>query len=128
MRNLKSCALTLLSVALVAALALAVTAGARTAVKSTVTIVSGSGTEFTGKVSSPKKVCRARRTVKLFRADSTTGAGSVVGTAKTNSAGTWDLEGSFLAGYYYARVQAKTVHLEKMVIDCRVDLSVRHHF
>lgn len=128
MKKLRWRAPTLLPLALIAALALVASAAARTAVKSTVTIASGSGAEFTGKVGSAKKVCRSRRTVKLFRADGMTGSGTLVGTAKTNNVGAWTMDGNFLAGYYYARVQQRAVHLEKMVIQCAADVSVRRHF
>lgn len=125
---MKRCVSTLLAVVLIAALAFGGSALARTAAKSSVTIASGNGTEFTGRVASPKKACRAMRTVQLFRADGSTGPGTMVGSAKTNSAGAWTLDGNFIAGYYYARVQKKVVHLEKMVFECRVDVSVRRHF
>ena len=97
-------------------------ATATVTVKSTVTITSGEGSQFTGKVGSPKKRCRAGRTVKLYRED------TVVGTAKTDKAGTWEMDGSFLAGVYHARVLPLLVHINGMAVRCAVDLSMRQHF
>ena len=101
---------------------------AAAAVSSTVTIVSGEGTEFTGKVTSPKNRCRSGRTVKLFREDESGYAASLEGTAKTNSAGLWTMDGSFLAGVYYARVLAATFQVHGMRLHCAGDVSVHQHF
>lgn len=99
------------------------------AVKSTVTILSGKGTEFTGKVTSPKKRCRLGRTVKLFREDDSGGGkASLVGTARTARAGIWMMDGSFVAGFYYARVLPMVIHQSGMAIRCAGDFSVRQHF
>ncbi len=88
-------------------------------VKSTVTITSGEGTEFKGKVSSPKKQCRANRTVKLYmKAGSARTADPVVGTDKTDASGAWDIEGSFVAAVYYARVASVLVHANGSAFRC----------
>jgi hypothetical protein len=98
-------------------------------VKSTVTITAGEGAKFTGKVTSAKKACRAGRTVKLYReAGSSRVNDPVAGTAKTNASGAWTVEGSFLAGVYYAQVLAVIVHSHGMSYRCGVDLSIRQHF
>ncbi len=97
--------------------------------KSTVTIASGKGTQFTGRVASAKKKCRAGRTVRLFReAGSSRMADPIVGTAKTDGSGAWTMHGSFLAGVYYAQVVAVLVHVNGMSFRCAGDFSVRAHF
>lgn len=110
--------------------AMAVPAGvtAATKVKSTVTIASGEGAKFTGKVSSAKKRCRAGRTVKLFREEDSGEGDELVGTAKTNKAGTWTMDGSFFAGVYFARVIATIVYVNGMAYRCTGDVSIRQHF
>lgn len=97
-------------------------------VKSTVTITSGEGAEFTGKVSSAKKKCRAGRTVKLFREEDSGDGDELVGTAKTNKAGTWTMDGNFFAGVYFARVLATIVYINGMAYRCAGDLSIRQRF
>jgi hypothetical protein len=101
-------------------------AGAVKTVKSTVTITSGNGNEFKGKVSSPQKQCRANRKVTLFK-EPYVGEGeadSAVGTEKTNASGAWTIEGAFIAGLYYARVANALVHVNGKPIRCNFDLSV----
>jgi hypothetical protein len=93
-------------------------------VKSTVTIKSGKGTEFTGNVKAAQKKCRAGRKVKLFMEPYSGGADELVGTAKTNSSGAWRMEGSFLAGIYHAKVTAATVDDGDDTFRCLVDISV----
>lgn len=95
-----------------------------TKVKSTVTIKSGEGTEFTGKVTAAQKKCRAGRKVRLFMEPYSGGADELVGTARTNSSGAWKIEGSFMAGIYHAQVAATTVHDGDDTFRCQVDLSV----
>lgn len=120
----------LIAVAAAAALVGPGLAGGATNVKSTVTITSGKGTQFTGKVSAAKKKCRAGRTVKLYaEADYTGRMGEpLVGTAKTNASGVWTMDGSFLAGVYYAQVMALLVNIDGMAYRCAGDLSLRAHF
>lgn len=101
---------------------------AMAAVKSTVTIISGEGTEFTGKVTSPKQRCRAGRTVKLFREDDSGDESRLAGTARTNKAGLWTMDGSFLAGIYYARVLPLLIHINGMAYRCAGDFSIRQRF
>jgi hypothetical protein len=117
---------------LVATVSLAVgpgTASAATKVKSTVTIASGEGARFKGKVNSARKRCRAGRTVKLFRAaDSAGEKDELVGTAKTKATGTWTMDGNFLAGIYYAQVTALLVHIHGMAYRCAADFSLRQRF
>jgi hypothetical protein len=120
-----------LSAAVLALLALAGSATGRahaTDVKSTVTIKSGKGTEFTGKVNAAQKKCRAGRKVKLFMEPYSGGADELVGAAKTNSSGVWTMEGSFLAGVYHAEVTAATVHAGDDTFHCRVDVSMSARF
>jgi len=93
-------------------------------VKSTVTIKSGKGTEFTGKVTAAQKKCRAGRKVKLFMEPYSGGADELVGSAKTNASGAWRIEGSFMAGIYHAQAIAATVHAGDDTFRCQVDLSV----
>ncbi len=114
-----------------AAVMVAGPAVARTAPKvpSTVTITTGEGAKFTGRVSAAKKKCRAGRTVKLYReAGSSRGEDLLVGTAKTDASGRWTLNGSFLAGVYFAQVLPLTAHLEDESIRCLGDLGVRMHY
>jgi len=99
-----------------------------TKVKSTVTIKSGEGTKFTGKVSAAQKRCRAGRKVKLFMEPYSGGADELVETAKTNSSGAWKMEGSFLAGIYHAQVAGTTVHAGDDTFRCLVDVSVSARF
>ena len=114
---------------LVAAAALMLSAAsASAAIKSTVTITSGEGTEFTGKVTSPKAKCRAGRTVKLFREDDSGDESDLVGTDRTNKTGNWTMEGSFIAGVFYARVLPMLIHLNGMTYRCAGDASLRQHF
>lgn len=117
---------------LVAAAALMLSAAsASAAIKSTVTITSGEGTEFTGKVTSPKAKCRAGRTVKLYRDNESSRAAyayTVVDTAKTDRMGNWTMEGSFIAGVFYARVLPMLIHLNGMTYRCAGDVSLRQHF
>jgi hypothetical protein len=88
-------------------------------VKTTVTITSGQGTEFKGKVSSPKKQCRANRAVKLYmKAGSARAADPLVGTDKTDASGAWDIQGSFLAAIYYARVASVLIHANGAEFRC----------
>jgi hypothetical protein len=114
-----------------AAAAMTVPASAAAAVpkvKSTVTILSGEGAKFTGKVSSPKKKCRAGRTVKLFREDDSGNGDELVESAKTNKAGVWTMDGSFFAGIYFARVLPLLIHINGMAYRCAGDISLRQHF
>jgi hypothetical protein len=98
-------------------------------VKSTVKITSGEGTEFKGKVSSPKKQCRANRTVKLYmEPGSARTVGTVVGTDKTDASGVWDIEGSFLAAVYYARVASVLVHANGTAFRCSYAWTMPAHF
>ena len=123
-RNMPVLLLGAIAVAAVSALPATATA----AVKSTVTITSGEGSEFTGKVTSPKQRCRAGRTVKLFREDDSGEGDSLAGTDKTDKTGAWTMDGSFLAGVYFARVLPAVFHLHGMTIRCAGDLSMRAHF
>lgn len=98
-------------------------------VKSTVTITSGEGAEFTGKVSATKKKCRANRTVKLYTEAGSARMGDVlVDTAKTNASGVWSMDGSFIAGVYYAQVMALLVNVDGTMYRCAGDLSLRMHY
>jgi hypothetical protein len=101
---------------------------AMAAVKSTVTITSGQGSKFSGKVTSPKQRCKAGRTVKLYREDDSGGEDSVVGSAKTTKTGAWAMDGSFIAGVFYARVLPAVFQVHGMALRCAGDFSVRQHF
>jgi hypothetical protein len=105
-------------------------AGAVKTVKSTVTITSGNGSEFKGKVSSPQKACRANRKVTLFK-EPYAGEGDedeAVGTDKTNASGAWAMQGSFIAGLYYARVASVLVHVNGQPIRCSFDVNMATRF
>ena len=93
-------------------------------VKSTVTIASGEGSEFTGKVKAGQKACRAGRKVKLFMEPYSGEDDELVGTATTSASGAWKIEGSFMAGIYHAEVVKRTVHDDGDTFRCQVDLSV----
>ena len=93
-------------------------------VKSTVTIASGEGTEFAGKVSSAKKQCRANRKVTLYMKPYDGSADTAVGSDKTDASGTWTIEGSFVAGIYYARVASAVARANGVPIHCNFDLSM----
>lgn len=119
--------------AVLGAMSLGVSPAAATVktVKTTVKITSGQGTEFKGKVSSSMKRCRAGRTVKLYsEPDSARArvAGTLVGTAKTNASGVWELEGSFLAGVYYARVASILFHMHGQAYRCSYAWTMPQHF
>jgi hypothetical protein len=103
-------------------------ASAAIKVKSTVTITTGEGAKFTGKVSSAKKKCRAGRTVKLFREKDSGYGDELVGTAKTNKSGNWTMDGNFFAGEYFARVVAMIVHINGMAYRCTGDFSIRQRY
>jgi len=111
-----------------AACALAATGPASAAkvtkVRSTVTIRSGEGSEFTGKVSSAQKRCRSGRKVKLFMEPYSGGKDELVGSAKTDSNGIWELKGSFMAGIYHAEVTSSFVHAGSETLSCSFDISV----
>lgn len=95
-----------------------------TNVKSTVTIKSGEGSKFTGKVAAAQRRCRSGRKVKLFMEPYSGGRDELVGTAKTNSSGIWELKGSFMAGIYHAEVTSSVVHAGDDTLNCRFDISV----
>jgi hypothetical protein len=103
-------------------------AGTVKTVKSTVTIASGEGTGFTGKVSSPKKQCRDDRKVKLYMKSYSGGADSLVGSDETDASGAWSIEGSFVAGIYYARVASVLVHASGVPIRCAYDWTMPARF
>jgi hypothetical protein len=112
------------------------TASKATNVKSTVTITSGEGSKFAGKVTSSQKKCRAGRTVKLYyEAGSTSrgrdplaGGDPLAGTTTTLANGEWVMNGAFFAAVYYAQVLAMVVHVNGATYHCGVDLSVRMHY
>jgi hypothetical protein len=108
-------------------LAIGTAAASTHSYKSTVTITSGEGTEFTGKVTASNKKCRAGRTLKLYY-DPVGGTTSVVGAARTDASGDWDMKGTFTAGDYQAKVTAKTVHSEPIVLHCGGDVTVQARF
>jgi hypothetical protein len=103
------------------------TAAKVTNVKSTVTIKSGEGTEFTGKVSAAQKKCRVGRKVKLIMEPYSGGEDELVGTAKTDASGAWEMKGSFMAGIYHAEVTSSFVHSGSETFHClgKVGLSAR---
>jgi hypothetical protein len=121
---MKRIALVLALLALGAGSLAAVAAASVTKVKSTVTITSGEGSEFTGKVKAGQKECRSGRRVKLFMEPYSGEDDELVGTAKTNAAGVWTIEGSFMAGIYHAEVVGRAVHDDGDTFRCQVDLSV----
>lgn len=87
-------------------------------VKTTVTITSGEGTEFKGKVSSAKKQCRDDRKVTLYMKPYDGAADTAVGSDRTDASGAWSMEGSFVAGIYYARVASVLVHANGSAFRC----------
>jgi hypothetical protein len=95
------------------------------ATSSTVTISSGRGSQFTGKVASSKKQCRAGRAVKLYLEGGPSGrpGDKVVGTANTDMAGNWAIFGAFLEGTYYAGIARKVVHDRTGTHRCGADWS-----
>jgi len=104
-------------------------AGKTTNVKSTVTISSGEGTRFTGKVVAAKRKCRANRTVKLYtELDSTRMDDALVGVAKTDATGAWRMDGDFIAGVYYAQVLALLVTIDGDPYRCAPDLTLRMRY
>ena len=104
------------------------TAAKVTSVKSTVTIESGEGTEFTGKVTSAQKKCRSGRRVKLVMEPYSGTKDEVVGTTRTNSAGQWEIKGSFAAGIYHAQVTSSYVHTASQTFHCQIDRSISAKF
>ena len=95
------------------------------ATRSTVTISSGRGSQFTGKVASPKKQCRAGRPVKLYLEAGAPGrpGDKVVGTANTDLTGNWAIFGSFLEGTYYAGIARTVVRDRTGTHRCAADWS-----
>ncbi len=93
--------------------------------KSTVTISSGRGSQFTGKVASGKRQCRAGRTVKLYLEGGAPGrpGDKVVGTANTDLAGNWAIFGSFLEGTYYAGIAREVIRDRTGTYRCGADWS-----
>jgi len=122
----------LLALAATVLLAVGSPAAASTAtnVKSTVTITSGEGTLFTGKVTAGKQKCRAGRTVKLYRepGPSARAGDTLVGSAMTNANGAWSMAGAYEAGVYYAWLTALTVHVNGVPFRCGADWSIPTHY
>jgi hypothetical protein len=103
------------------------TAAKVTNVRSTVTIKSGEGTEFTGKVNAAQKSCRSGRKVMLFREPYSGSKDKLVGTAKTDASGAWEMQGSYTAGIYHAQVASSFVHIDSITVHClfAVGMSAR---
>jgi hypothetical protein len=100
-----------------------------TTVKTTVSITSGEGTGFKGKVGSAKKRCRAGRRVTLYKkAEPGDGEDSVVGADRTNASGAWSIDGSFLTAVYYARVAAVLVHANGSTLRCSYAWTMPMHY
>lgn len=122
----------LLVLALVALGSVALSVGSAAAAvktaKSTVTIASGEGSEFAGKVSSPTKQCRDDRRVTLYMKPYDGSADVAVGSDKTDASGAWTIEGSFAAGIYYARVASVLVHASGVPIRCAYDWTMPARF
>jgi hypothetical protein len=97
-------------------------------VKSTVTITSGEGAEFKGKVSSPKKQCRDDRKVTLYMKPYGGGTDIAVDSDRTDASGAWSMAGNFLAGIYYARVTSTLVHASGVPIRCAYDWTMPARF
>lgn len=112
----------------VASLSVGLAVGAVPTVKTTVTITSGEGTGFTGKVSSPKKQCHDDRKVTLYMKPYDGSADTAVGSDKTDASGAWSIEGSFVAGIYYARVASVLVHASGVPIRCAYDWTMPARF
>jgi len=126
---MKRSVLVLFLLVLGAAMAAASAQASVPTVKTTVKITSGEGTEFKGKVSSAKKQCRVNRTVKLYReTESARATGTLVGTGKTDASGAWEIEGSFLAAVYYARVTSVLVHANGSAFRCSYAWTMPAHF
>ena len=104
------------------------TAAKVTNVKSTVTIKSGEGTEFTGKVTSTQKACRRARKVKLVMEPYSGGKDEVVDTAKTDATGAWEMQGSYMAGIYHAEVTSTFVHTDSGTLHCLIAIGVSHRY
>jgi hypothetical protein len=99
-----------------------------TNVKSTVTIKSGEGSEFTGKVTSAQKKCRSGRKVKLLMTPYSGGEDELVGTARTDSSGAWEMKGSFMAGLYHAEAVSVYVHTGSGTIHCTLTVGMTARF
>jgi len=105
-------------------------------VKTSVTILNGNGERFTGRVSSPKKVCLKGREVTLYRKISGRRnyglpGYEAVGSATTRSNGTWRLEASgeaFLKGSFRAFVAAKRVTAGGGSLLCAARLGLAMQF
>jgi len=96
------------------------------ATRSTVTISSGRGSQFTGKVTSSIRQCRAGRAVKLYMEGGPPGrpGDKVVGTANTDSSGKWAIFGAFLEGTYYAGIASKAMRDRTGTYHCAADFSL----
>jgi hypothetical protein len=99
-----------------------------TKVKSTVTIKLGEGAKFTGKVSAGQKSCRSKRKVELFMEPYSGDEDELVGTARTDSTGAWQIKGSFMAGIYHAEVKSRFVNTDAVILHClfAVGMSARY--
>ena len=89
------------------------------------TISSGRGSQFTGKVTSPQRQCRAGRTVKLYLAGGPPGrpGDKVVGTANTALNGAWAIFGGFSEGTYYAGIARVVIRDRTGTHRCGADWS-----
>lgn len=124
MKRLLVFALAMATASLIAAPALATVP----TVKSTVTITSGEGTGFTGKVTSARKQCRDDRKVTLYMKPYDGSADIAVGSDKTSPSGAWTIEGSFVAGIYYARVASAVARANGVPVRCDFDLTMAARF
>ncbi len=114
---------TLATVALFAGAGVVV--GGTDSVKSKVKITEGGPDLFAGKVSSNEPKCEKKRKVSLhYEFDGPYKRGEVLGTDKTDADGNWELDGSFVAGLYYAAVKEKT----KDGLTCRGDRSKQKQY
>jgi hypothetical protein len=68
--------------------------------------------------------------VKLYRkAESARATGdTLAGTAKTDAMGIWEIEGSFLAAVYYARVTSVLAHANGAAFRCSYAWTIPMHF
>jgi len=111
-----------------AVLVVAATAGATRTVRipSQVSIANHHGLHFTGRVSSPNRLCLFERQVVLYRVIEN-GPDQALGREGTDDEGRWSIEVSGFAGislsHFYARVQRRSEGTAGTIYVCRADRS-----
>ena len=125
MRSIRLRAFGVLAVGMYLGLGLGSATAGDDTVKSKVKITEGGATHFEGTVTSKKSKCEKGRKVSLSYQDGGPyKRGEVIDSDRTDADGDWELNGSFQAGLYQAKVTEK----QKGDLSCLADKTVRLQF